>query len=649
MIRTTRTRIRARAVLTLSAFLLCGATLRAASYFPMSDADLVGLARIAVLAEVVDLETRMDPDGDRERPFTVATLRTLELFKGELENTFRVVIPGGTVGDLTWWVPGAPAFEVGGQALLMLNPLPGRVGEYGLTEFGLSKFDLVADATGRTFLVRPVFSPRQDLVVSKNEYPLVPQSLDAPVYAARDAESFFTALRRIGEGAELERLTYVIPTGEFRPVASRMRPKWGNLGGVELGNCGGQPCMARWYFDTTPANVKVTGSQTHLVDHYPPCGVDQTCLVQAAVDNWHNVAGTDVRIAGPMPSGNFEVRLDLDVAHNGTSWTTSYSCNQQGVVGIGGPEFGGQAKTFKGLSPYYACTKATISMRRWTCNYPSDSFVDILTHEMGHALGLNHPDQFTSVFSTTTQAQWNDAIMYSSAHNPATLTPQADDIQAMQFYYGTAAVGTPVTANFSFAAAQTVGNTVAFHDTSTGGPTGWIWYFGDNPTDPGNVSRVQNPSHTYPAAGTYTVDLIAGNLNGGSRVTKQVTVTGGGGGASTCTADASTLCLNAARFKVTADWEKKDGTHGKGTAMSLTADTGYFWFFSPSNIEVVTKVLKFCSNPFNSYWVFAAGLTDVKTTLTYTDTKNGTVVVKQNPQSTPFVAVQDTGAFPTCP
>ncbi|MCC6784268.1 MAG: PKD domain-containing protein [Planctomycetes bacterium] len=48
------------------------------------------------------------------------------------------------------------------------------------------------------------------------------------------------------------------------------------------------------------------------------------------------------------------------------------------------------------------------------------------------------------------------------------------------------------------------GTTVAFTDTSTGGPTSWAWDFdGDNVID----STSQNPIHTYPAAGQYSCKL----------------------------------------------------------------------------------------------------------------------------------------------
>jgi hypothetical protein len=66
-------------------------------------------------------------------------------------------------------------------------------------------------------------------------------------------------------------------------------------------------------------------------------------------------------------------------------------------------------------------------------------------------------------------------------------------------------------------------------------------------------------------------------------------------------------------------------------------------------VEVVTKVLPFCADPFNSIWVFAAGLTNLKVDITYLDTNTNTTVIKSNPQGTAYVAVQDTSAFKTCP
>src|ERR1044072_2699679 len=71
-------------------------------------------------------------------------------------------------------------------------------------------------------------------------------------------------------------------------------------------------------------------------------------------------------------------------------------------------------------------------------------------------------------------------------------------------------------ANFSFAVS---GLTANFTDTSTGGPTSWSWSFGDSGT-----STVQNPSHVYAIAGTYTVTLVATNAGGSSSVSKSVTV-----------------------------------------------------------------------------------------------------------------------------
>jgi hypothetical protein len=88
---------------------------------------------------------------------------------------------------------------------------------------------------------------------------------------------------------------------------------------------------------------------------------------------------------------------------------------------------------------------------------------------------------------------------------------------------------------------------------------------------------------------------------------------------------------------------------GDGHGVKLTDATGYFWFFDNTNVEVIIKVLDACVAPYNHFWVFAGGLTNVAVTLTVTDTMNGTVKVYNNPQKTQFQPIQDTAAFNTCP
>ncbi len=57
----------------------------------------------------------------------------------------------------------------------------------------------------------------------------------------------------------------------------------------------------------------------------------------------------------------------------------------------------------------------------------------------------------------------------------------------------------------------------------------------------------------------------------------------------------TTLCLGGGRFLVTAAWKSRNGGSGLGHAVAVTADSGYFWFFDPDNVEIVAKALDGCA------------------------------------------------------
>jgi gliding motility-associated-like protein len=72
--------------------------------------------------------------------------------------------------------------------------------------------------------------------------------------------------------------------------------------------------------------------------------------------------------------------------------------------------------------------------------------------------------------------------------------------------------------NAAFTNAPTGGNSYSFVDGTTGG-TSWAWDFGD-----GGTASTQNPTHTFPTSGTFTVVLTVTNANG-CQDTMQVIVT----------------------------------------------------------------------------------------------------------------------------
>src|SRR3954466_3661931 len=116
------------------------------------------------------------------------------------------------------------------------------------------------------------------------------------------------------------------------------------------------------------------------------------------------------------------------------------------------------------------------------------------------------------------------------------------------------------------------------------------------------------------------------------------------GFAGSCTPTATRLCLHDSRFGVEVAWTiPGDGESGAGHASPLSNDTGLFWFFRDSSLELVVKVLD--GRTINGhFWVYYGGLSDVEYTITVTDHKTGASEIYHNPASQ-LASGADTSAF----
>ena len=111
-----------------------------------------------------------------------------------------------------------------------------------------------------------------------------------------------------------------------------------------------------------------------------------------------------------------------------------------------------------------------------------------------------------------------------------------------------------------------------------------------------------------------------------------------------CAPGSARLCVTQNRFQVQVDWRVPgQGRSGSGTAVQVTGDTGYFWFFDSANVELIIKVLD--ARVINGkFWVFYGALSNVEYTITVTDTETGAVKTYANPSGT-LASIADTSAF----
>jgi|GEM_PF-5654503 len=495
----TRSARRSSTLAVLLAAALVATVAQAAVYAPIGDASLVGRAPAAALVRAVASEPGTLASG---LPETRTRFEVIEALRGGLGREVEVGVLGGETADGRMLVvPDVPRFEPGRVYLLLLSQRPD--GRYGVVEQSLGAFDVVQDEAGVRWATRLSFSEKKARTVEvlgedgRIRAELEPmRRLNAFSAAIRDAQGLLMDEPGQYVGAASGR---TIPVRESRGVSTLWDSNWS-----------GQ--RARWSPSATATTYacdvqNVTWGQGGVADG----GYSQ--LAQAATE-WSTVPfaakgavihyNVPIRLEGTCPttpevnSGQVVIALD-DTAMTGAA----LACGEGGVLGMGAWLTDNTSHTWKDES-YKTIKAGQAWLRRVDCSvYPENLFNAVVLHVLGNTLGLSNSNVSQNANDVDPTDNLGGVMVATFGPVPPSGL-NSDDIDGAAWLY----TPTPVTpeglqAAFYFPNPWYKGEAVPFSDRSRGTPTTWSWTFGDGSP----AATTPNPTHTYAAAGLYTVSL----------------------------------------------------------------------------------------------------------------------------------------------
>jgi len=472
----------------------CAQSIGATTAIVPPDDDLIIGARVIVKGKVLSIESSFD---ERQgRIFTYIKLKVQEVLKGEVtERKITIKELGGQVGDRLSVVYGNPQFAVGERVLVYLDTW--QDGSLRTHQMFLGKFSIVRDEkTGHEFAVRDTGDEHVVMLPSHNgqNSRTITDRMEVSAYSAMVRERLSA---NANQSLRFEQTYYRnIPTLASPPGYSRnsegndVSPQFALLSPP-----------ARWFEPDSGQPLTYTLNPHPSGDpNVPPLVVDPGDI-SAAANSWSTVQGCALHLtfAGNLDDCYLTTGSPgINVVSNNCDGRNSPTSGCSGILAWGGYSAGFYSPiVINGTTFQYRITQGFVSCNPWAaCNFGDHCSVQfIVTHEMGHALGLGH-------------SQYQQATMYAIAYQIARCAAiWTDDQDAIRFVYpGSGGGSGPLTIVTTSLPNGTAGSSYSQTVIGSGGTQPYTWSLvqgqGVLPTGL-TLSSSGNISGTPTVAGTY--------------------------------------------------------------------------------------------------------------------------------------------------